>query len=124
MTARVLDPAEWQRMIDLKDSDYRSMEFPQLVPYLRPEDASICVVEDRGEIVASLGVLRVPYLEGLWISRDHRHATKALIDLAFPIARSMGSGWAFGGAHNDQVRKLFERLGGVRLPFDPYALSV
>jgi hypothetical protein len=94
---------------------------------MRPEDVQPVVVEsDEGEILASLAVLRVAHLEGMWVNPSHRNGgvVRALIRGVVPIARQWSNGWAFGGAADDKMRAILKGLGGVKIPMDLYALTV
>jgi hypothetical protein len=119
MNARILRPEEWDR---LKDTD-----LPPLLPYLSPESAAMVVVEDGENIVASLAVLSATHFEGLWIDpawRGNAGVSRPLLRLAIALAQARGERWAFGGASDDQMRRLLGKLGGVHVPMDLYALWV
>jgi GNAT superfamily N-acetyltransferase len=85
------------------------------------------VVEKAGKPVASLGVVRVTHFEGLWIDPAHRNAgvSSALIRKAIEQAREMSKqDFVFGGAADERMRTILERLGGQRMPLDFYALWI
>lgn len=99
-----------------------------LLQYLKPEDVDVVVVEDdAGEVMASLAVMRVVHLEGLWIDPAAKNAgvARGLLREAVRVAEKWcSSGWVFGGAADDRMRDLLERLGGARVPMDTYALHL
>lgn len=119
MRTRVLGPAEWYRL--------DATNLPPLMAMMRPQDCVPIVVEsDEGEILASLAVLRVAHLEGMWVNPEHRNAgvVRSLIRGVVPIAREWSNGWAFGGAADEKMRAILNGLGGVKVPMDLYALAL
>ena len=117
MKARILTPDKWP-----------STTMQPLLPYIHPDNAAMVVVEDEaGKVGASLAVLRATHFEGLWIDpecRGNAGVARALIRLATALARARGEQWVFGGAADDRMRNILERLGGVPMPLDLFALWV
>jgi hypothetical protein len=115
--ARILPPEEYHRL--------EGRRFPELMPYTAPENMAVVVVEDGDEIVACVSALRVTHFEGLWVSPWHRGNPgigRALLRLATAIPRVRGEQWVFGGIEDARMAGFMERLGGVRIPLDLYAL--
>lgn len=103
--ARVLPREEWHRLDDVR-----------LFETMRPEDVSIVVVEDDGEIVASMGVLRTPMLEGLRMPTDrptHAGVGRMLLRKALDVAAEWSPHWTIAHASIDEdgVRQVLERIG-------------
>ena len=118
MTTRILDASEWGR------PGLVPTNLPVLLRYCDPKDARVVVVEDGGEIVASLAVLRMTHFEGLWIEparRGNAGVASALMRAAFPVAREWGD-WAMGWASTETMRDVMRRLGGAQIQADAYAL--
>lgn len=114
MRARILRPEEWSRL-----------DNAPLLPYVRPENAAVVVVEDDGQIVAALTVLQVTHFEGLWVSPERRGnpgVMRSLLRLASALVSARSEKWVFGGAADDRTRGFMERLGGKQVPMELYAL--
>jgi hypothetical protein len=97
------------------------------LPYHRPEDVNVIVVEDEGRIVAQWAVLRVVQLEGVWIDPAYRKTTVAgrLLKATMTVARSFAPYMAFTGSTSDDVTDLLtDHLGAVRLPMEPYVIPL
>jgi len=121
MTARLLNPDEWQRVA--------GEGIAALLPYTEPQNIAIVAVEEDGEIVASVAVLRVSHFEGLWIKPEYRGNAgvfRALIRKAYEVPRSRGEQWVVGAAEHGDARmhKLCGRLGGRQLPVEMFAMPV
>lgn len=117
MKARVLDASEWGLLED--------KPLGPLMPNLRPMDTRIVVVEDDGEIVAHLGVLKVTHLEGLWIAPKYRGNVavgRGLLEGAMRQVRPWSTDWVMALAADDVMSGLVTRLGGVRLPVESYVM--
>ena len=103
--ARVLPREEWGRLEDAG-----------LFTTLRPEDVAVVVVEDEGEIVASLGVLRAPMFEGLRMApgrASHAGVGRMLLRKALDVASEWSPHWTIAHASIDEdgVRSMLERIG-------------
>lgn len=119
MKARILPPEEWARL--------GRTELPPLLPYVDPDNCAVVVVEDGERIVASMAALRATHFEGLWVEPEHRGnagVMRSLLRLSTALARMRGERFVFSGAADDRMRSFAERLGGVRMPLDFYALWV
>lgn len=117
MIARILRPEEWGRL--------ERPHIPPLTPYVRPEDMAVVVVEDGDRIAACVSVMRVTHFETLWIDHEYRGNAgvgRALLRQAVAVSKAWGSRWAFGGIEDDRMRGFIERLGGVHVPLQFYAL--
>lgn len=100
---------------------------PPSLPYGR--DIDFVVVEKDGKVVACVSVVGITHLEGLWIDPEHRGnagVVRALLRQASTLPRVRGEQWVMGGAANgdDRMRGFMERLGGVPMPVEFYALWV
>ena len=118
MIARYLPTEEWSRL---------ERAPVMLFPYVRPDNIAEVVVEDEGQIVACMTVLKATHYEGLWVDEAHRcnpGVMRALLRQASALARVWGEDWVFGGAEKDQMRAFMERVGGVKVPMDLYALWI
>lgn len=115
MKARVLGASEWGRIED--------RGLLALLPHMSREDVRVVVVEDGGEVVGSVGLLRMLHFEGLWISPKHRTAgvARALLRGA---ADALDGEWAIAAAADERMRSLLPRLGGVKMPLDSYVLRL
>ena len=119
MKARILPMSEWEKLAP--------SELPVLLQHIRPEDVDVAVVEDEGEVVASLAAIKAMHFEGLWIHSEHRTpgVARALVTAALDaVEAKSSSGWVIGGAADDRMRSLLTRLGGVKLEMDSYVLSL
>ena len=117
MNARVLPPEEWHRL--------EPSGMP-LIPGLRPADVVVVVVEDGDRVVACMTVLRATHFEGLWIDPMARNlgTARTLLREAVTAAKRWTDDWVFAASADDNMRDILERIGAVRLPMDPYVLSL
>ncbi len=101
---------------------------PPFFPYVPPGDVDVVVVEDEGQVVACMTVLRAVHLEGVWIEPNHRKAgvTRSLLRLSVKLATHCGARWAFAGsADGDRhMPVVLSKLGGVKVPMDTYVLPL
>lgn len=116
MTVRILPPDEWRRI--------PGPHLPELLPFVRPQDMDIVVVEEDGEVVASLGVMKATHFEGLWVDPKHRNAgvCRALIRKATELTE--GRDWAFGAVGSDHMKDVLNRLGGADTQLALYVLPL
>jgi len=117
--ARVLPPEEWDRL--------EKAQIPDLWRYTRPEDCEAIVVEDDGAIVASMLVLRITHLEGLWIAPERRGdvgVTRKLLRATVEAASRWAWYWAIAGAADDRMRGILGRVGGRKLEMDSYMIPL
>lgn len=87
-------------------------------PMLPPHMVRTVVAEEDGAVVATMSVLRVPYIESAWLSREHRNAgvVRAVIGATWDIASADGARWGFIAAADDRMERILTRLGGTLLP--------
>lgn len=118
MKARILRPEEWNGQ-------------SALLQFVSPANAAAVVVEDAGEQVARLLVLRTTMFEGLWIDPTRRTtvgAGRALLRQAAALAKLWGDPWVFAacesGTESEPMRKVLQRLGGIAIPADWYVMSL
>lgn len=120
MTDRILPQSEWNKL------DGR--EIARAIPYMRPHDVQIIVVEDGPKIVGAWAVLRVVQLEGVWIDPDYRKrgsVARRLLNRTLEVARSLAPHWAFTGAETPEVADLLTKhLGAVKYPADQYLIPL
>ena len=120
MRSRILPPEEWSR---LNETDLHTV-----LPWVKPEDAQIVVVEDGDQIVGCWAVLRIVHLEGVWIAPAYRGrgaVARRLLAKTLETARTWAGAWAMTGADTDEVRGLIERhLHGVKVPFDQFVIPM
>jgi len=119
MEARVLPVNEWNRL--------NVTELPVLLPYFRPEDVNVVVVEEAGAIVASLAVMRVPHLEGVWIEPSRRGSpelVRKLMSGAAYASRKWSSGWVMAQSATDHVSDLITRLGASKVPVETFIVPL
>lgn len=116
---RVLPIEEWDRIKDL--------EISSLLPYARPEDVQIVVVEDGDAIVGCWGVFRITHVEGLWIDPAYRlkaSVARRLLLMTKDVARAWRARWVMTGARDDTVRALLATYGALPLDMDAYVMKV
>ena len=85
------------------------------------------VVEEEGRVVASLAALRATHFEGLWIDpkcRGNAGVARALLRHATALAQVRHESWVFGGCADERMRTFIERIGGVQVPMELYALWI
>lgn len=105
--ARILPREEWYRLPGDAVALYETM---------RPEDVSVVVVEDAGEIVARMGVLRIPHFESFWMAPDkigNAGIARMLLRAAGKTAANWARSWILANAstEDDGVRQFLERVG-------------
>lgn len=116
MRSRILPAEEWDR---IKQTPV------MLFPYTDPSKMDVVVVEDEGEIVACMMVLKATHLEGLWVAPERRKkagVVRALMRQVVALLNVRGEKWVFGGAEHDQMRGFIQRHNGIPVPMDLYAL--
>jgi hypothetical protein len=120
MKARILPPADWERV--------RGKGMDGMLPHMDPANAHVVVVEDEdGEIVAHVGVLRVTHLESLWLHPRMRGNVGAARRLAREAVRAAGpwlNQWAMAQVASPEIEDVVTRLGGVKIPVDCYAIAL
>lgn len=115
---RILPSAEWHRL------DAQSEAFCASV---NPSDVAPVVVEDEGEIVARMLVVRVPHLEGFWIAPEkagNAGVTRALLRAATVKAREWAPYWIHVNAESEAMCDTLIRLGGELLPVQTFNLPL
>jgi hypothetical protein len=117
MKARILPPSEWHRL-DVT-------QLAQIGGTMRPEDIDIAVVEDKGEIVSTMAILRVTHFESLWISPKHRGnagMTRRLLKVAVKAAKP--AMWAWGCSDTEHMADVIQRIGGIKVPVESYIIPL
>ena len=123
MKARILKPEEWGR---LKET---GQDLPELLPYVEPKNIAVVVVEDDGEIVASVAALQVTHFEGLWIKpsrRGNAGVWRSLMRQGYAVPRMRHEQWVLGNAAqaDSRVESVCRRLGGRALSYQFYVMPV
>lgn len=117
---RLLPADEWHRLTET--------DFPQILPYLGPEDISIVVVEHDGQVVGCWGVMPMIHLEGVWIHPAYRtkaSVARRLVAATWAHLRTLAPRWVMTAATTDAVRTLLTRhLGAQHVPGDSYAIPM
>ena len=114
--ARVLPREEWRRLGEERAAFYSTVN---------PEDVRVVVVEDGGEIVATMAVLRVPHWECFWMAPEkvgNAGVTRALLKAALTEAAEFAPHWILANSDSEQTNKTLQRLGGEWLPVHTYML--
>jgi len=117
MAARILAPEEWGRVDGL--------DISALLPFFKPENVHLVVVEKEGEVVATWAAMRQVTFEGLWVHPEHRRGKvipqllRTTFDAAKPWANSYGVTWSKDEAVSRQIRK----LGGQRFDAETFFLA-
>jgi hypothetical protein len=119
--ARLISAHEWDKLAQFN--------LPPTLPYADPGAVDIVVVEDGDKIVASLVVMKVSHIEGLWVDpavKGNAGVMRALLRLTGAVARRRGESWVMGGASKDspKMRSFMKRLGGAPIEAEFYALRV
>ena len=120
MTSRVLPFTEWHRLPESLDP---------ILMELSPVQSRICVVEDKGEIVAHWLLFPVIHAECVWIAPAKRktgRTAKKLIDLMRETARGLGVERVMGATISEDVTKLLANplLSGEPIPALMFMLPV
>ncbi len=119
MITRILPPAEWHRLV--------GTEAESIVPGLDPVDTRVLVVEADGEIVGTWVLLRMVHAECVWIAPAHRKRASVAVRLLTgmgDLARAWGVRSVWTGALTPDVMALIDRIGGVPIPGQHYAIPV
>jgi len=113
MKTRILDPTEWNRIPG---------PLSEALPLVDPHNVVVVAVEESGEIVATVSVIRISHFEGLWIHPDHRGNAgvfRALIRQAYGIPKVRGEQWVLANAKDGDatMESICKRLCGETLPY-------
>ena len=117
MKARVLPKEEWGRA-----------NLPPGLEAIMPQEVTMVAVEEDGQVVARVAVMRMTYLEAIWIDPEHRNAgvASALLRELSKASRKYGDRWVLGGvAEGDHVmQSIMDRIGAREIPAQFYAVGV
>lgn len=116
---RLLPPAEWPRLA--------GTEAEALWPLLDPAKAQIIVIEQDGVIVGCWTLMQVLHAECLWVAPSARKrgvVFRHLLSFLRRTASAAGFTTVATAASSDEVRRLLDRFGAVRVPGDPYVFRV
>ena len=119
MMARILPREEWHRL--------EVCDLPVLLQHVDPQNVSVVAVEENGELIATLSVLTVTHLEGLWIKPDRRgspEVVRKLLKKAIEEASKAPDHWVMAQSASPKMDDLIERSGGVEMPVKTFILSV
>lgn len=119
MTSRILPPSEWHRLV--------GTEVESIVPGLVPEKTAVLVVEDAGQIIGTWVALRMEHVECFWIAPEHRGKAAVAGRLLREMRAVLGS-WSapcpLTASVTPEMTAMIERLGGIRLPGEHFALPM
>jgi hypothetical protein len=118
MSARVLPPEEWSRLGEERAAFYSSVN---------PEDVRVVVVEDEGEIVATMAVMRMTHWECYWQAPEtagNAGITRALLRGAAAEAEKFAPHWYLANSDSEEMNDTLRRLGGEFLPVHTYRFRV
>jgi len=116
--ARILPRDEWWRL-KAEDAAFFST--------VNPDDVAVVVVEEAGEIVAQMGVLRIPIIEAFRMATEkvgNAGVTRALLGAVREQAMKWAPYWLHAYAGDDAMGKVLLRLGGEPLPVQPFNLPL
>lgn len=119
MTTRVLPPEEWHRLT--------GTEVESIVPGLDPAQTAVLVVEDGDAIIGTWVLLRMAHVECFWIDPAHRGkagVAARLLRSMRALTRRWGTPCPLTAAVTPDVAQMIERLGGIRLPGEHFALPM
>lgn len=120
MTSRILPQSEWHKLAHT--------DFPQLLPYIGPEDIDIVVIEDGDRIVGCWGVMPMIHLEGVWIAPEYRgkgSVARRLVRSTWAEIKRRAPRWVMTAAADDTVRSLITKhFSGLRIPGEAYLIPM
>lgn len=109
LVARVLPIAEWDRLPEYMN--------PVLMN-AKPGASAMCVVEDKGEIVARWLLYPVLYAEDAWIAPAYRQrvsVTRRLWRLVHKAAAGLGYAHMVSTAMTDDAQQILAHVRGVEV---------
>lgn len=116
MNARILPREEWSKLA--------VTGLHSLLPDFREEDCKPIVIEENGEIVGTITVLRTVHLESIWIRPGSRAGvTRSLIREAIKEARKWGR-IALAQSCRENVISILRRMKTRRLDVETYILPL
>jgi hypothetical protein len=119
MISRILPVEEWPRLA--------GTEAASIVPGLDPLQTRVLVVEQDGQIIGSWVVLRMVHVECVWIDPSHRRKASVAARLLHGM-RDIARGWntkaVITGSVSPDVTAMIQRLGGLPLPGEHFAIPV
>ena len=107
--ARILPREEWGRLGEERAAFYASVH---------PEDVRVIVVEEAGEIVATMAVMRMTHLECFWMApykAGNAGITRALLRGAFEAASEFAPNWFLANSDGPEMSETLERLGAEQV---------
>jgi alkylation response protein AidB-like acyl-CoA dehydrogenase len=119
MTTRILPPEEWHRLT--------GTEVESIVPGLDPAQTAVLVVEDGAAIIGTWVLLRMVHVECFWIAPAHRGkagVAARLLRTMRGLLPAWGSTCPITGSVTPEMTSMIERLGGIKLPGDQFALPM
>ena len=122
LTTRLLPQSEWDKLGDT--------DIPVILPFTRPEDIQIVVVEEQDRIVGAWAVLRVVHLEGAWVTPEYRGngvVRARLMQAGLEAAQQWAGDWAMTAAKPDDehVKHIITKhMGGIQVPMYSYVVPL
>ena len=119
MTSRILPREEWSKLV--------GTEAESLIAQL-PEHARVVVVEDGDQLVGCHILVAVLHGECLWTHPDHRKKGAVARRLWAAVKQeahdSFDATWLMTGCLSDDVRRLLEHVGAVKMNGDHYMVPL
>jgi hypothetical protein len=104
-------------------------KLPQEQRVAWPPDSTILYgLDENDEVMARMGLVILPHIEGTWIREDRRNgltATRLISQMEkFLIETQRRGAFSFVEDSNDEVKSYMERLGYSELPLKVYFKSL
>ena len=114
--ARILPREEWGRL---------SSGNGLVADFVAPEDMRVVVVEEDGQILGSMAIIRVTHLENVWFSDAAGIGVRRrLLSAARDAAKEWAHSWVMASIGDDRTGAIVERLGGIQVPVDTWLMPV
>jgi len=113
----IVTPEEAKLIEDAKIPQEQKVAWP-------PDSTIIYALDENNEVVARMGLVILPHIEGTWIREDKRNGlnAKRLMDQMenYLIETGRGGAFAFIESSNEELKGYMERLGFTELPLKVY----
>lgn len=119
MNSRILPRSEWAKL-DVKGSDSIGTTVP-------PAESHVVVVEEAGEILATVTVVRIVHFEDLWINPKYKGnpgMIRSLLNRAKSVAKLWTDKWVWGASETDQMTDYLKRFGGVQIGVQSFIIPI
>jgi hypothetical protein len=115
LVTRVLPRAEYGRLVGTELA---------CLAATAPEGYQVLVVEAGDQIVACWALVSILHVEGVWVSPQHRIASRHLLRGMADLVADAGGAAVLTGAADPKVARLLKGLGATKLDFDHYVVSL